>query len=331
VRPSQALDASTRARVQAGCNFVNAEVARLRRRVIIVGVISFGAAIVLWMIFKGDPRIEFIVALLVSGYVANQARKELKQSYKGIVLKRLMAALGRGLTYSPTSILTRSVFDSMDLFNESGDKFESEDQVTGKKGQVPYGLHEVRLSKKENNSRSRLAFGAGGASIINLAMGSSNAGRRFIFNGLIVQLDFNKNFQGHTVIVPEREGQILGGLFGEAKTRKRKSLVLLENPDFEKTYSVYSSDDQEARYLITPKLMELILEAQALLGQELRLCFMMNRLFVTVPQTKDRFEANLFGGEVTPESALGDFVDVVNLAERLVETLDLETRIWTRV
>ena len=64
---------------------------------------------------------------------------------------------------------------------------------------------------------------------------------------------------------------------------------------------------------------------------ELRLCFKDNSLYVTVPQNKDRFEVNLFGGDVTPESAIGDLVEVVNLAEKLVETLDLETRIWTRV
>jgi len=218
VRSSEALDATTRARVQAGCNFVNAEVARLRKRVIIVGSASAAGAIVLWLILRGDPRFEVFAALLVVGFVSNQARKELKQSYKGIVLKRLMAALGRGLTYSPTSILTRGVFDSMDLFNESGDRFESEDQVTGKKGQVPYGLHEVRLSKKDDNSRNRLAFGYSGMTSLGFFVGNRTAGRRFIFNGLVIQLDFNKNFQGHTVVVPEREGQILGGLFGANKT-----------------------------------------------------------------------------------------------------------------
>jgi len=91
-----------------------------------------------------------------------------------------------------------------------------------------------------------------------------------------------------------------------------------------------ASDDQEARYLITPKLMELIMEAQALLGGQLRLCFMSSNLWVTVPQDKDRFDVGLFSGTVTPESVLGDFIEVVALAERLVETLELETRIWSK-
>jgi hypothetical protein len=218
----------------------------------------------------------------------------------------------------------------MDLFKESCHRWKSEDEVSGKKNEVKYSLHEAQAFRKErSNSRS---FGWA-PSLQILAMGMNAAGRNqaVIFKGLVVKLDFNKNFAGHTVIIPDSESQILGGLFGESRSRRKKDLVMMENPDFENVFSVYSTNDQEARYLITPKLMELVLEAQALLGAELRLCFSENSLFVTVPQGKDRFEVALFGGPITPETALGDLVDVVNLAERLVETLDLETRIWTKV
>ncbi|HJQ22034.1 MAG TPA: DUF3137 domain-containing protein [Gemmatimonadaceae bacterium] len=330
-----ALDGPTRARVQAGCNFINAEIARLRQRVTVICG-ACGVGFIVWMVaLGGDPRLPLFLAVAVGGFFANRARKELKQSYKGIVVKRIVAGLGKGLSYSQQSTMSRAVFESMDLFNETGGRFESEDQVSGKKGEVPFALHEVRLRRKDNNSRRRVGW-TGSISLAIWAVdaiqsrGSGTAGS-FVFNGLVVQLDFNKNFRGHTVIIPESESQILGGLFGESKSRRSKDLVLMENPDFEKLFSVYSTDDQEARYLITPKLMELVMEAQALLGVELRLCFKSNTLLVTVPQNKDRFDVGLFSSTVTPESALGDFVDVVNLAERLVDTLDLETRIWTRV
>lgn len=327
------LDADTRARVQTGCNFVNAEVTRLRARVTAICAIVFVAAAVVWAVTRGDPRLPFGVALAIAAYVANQARRELKRNYKGIVVRRLVGALGRGLRYTPESSLSRSIFESLDLFSESGDTYESEDQVSGLKGEVPYALHEVRLSRKERGGSARNRIDLGGAAALILGGGNLDAtlaGRRFIFSGLVVQLDFNKNFRGHTVVVPDRDGRVLGGLLGEAETRRGKEIVRLENPDFEAMYATYSTDDQEARYLITPKLMELIIAAQALLGAELRLCFRLNRLFVAVPQKKDRFEVTLFGAPVSPENALGDFVDVVNLAERLVDTLDLETRIWTR-
>jgi len=334
------LDAATRAKVQAGCNFVNAEVSRLRKRVITIAICCGGGAGVLWMLLGGgDPRFPIVVAILVFAYFTNQARKELASSYKGIVVRRIVQSLGRGLSYKPVSSLSQQQFEAMDLFNESPHSWKSEDEVSGQKNAVKYALHEVLAKRRERSNRSRLAWSAGG--FMGLALIAAWVGRNrggvggdtqsIIFKGLVVKLDFNKNFQGHTVVVPDREGQILGGLLGESRTRRKKEMVMLENPDFEKLFSVYSTNDQEARYIITPKLMELVMEAQALLGGQLRLCFSKNSLYVAVPQNEDRFEAALFGSAITPETALGDLVAVVNLAERLVETLDLETRIWTKV
>jgi len=332
------LDAPTRAKVQAGCNFVNAEVARLRQRVTIIGIIAVGLAFIAWMLLGfGDPRVPAAGALLVISFFVHRARKELAGSYKSIVVRRLVAALGKGLSYKPTSSLTREQFEAMDLFKESANTWKSEDEVSGRKNQVTYSLHEVLAKRRERSNRSRSGIGSA-VWLVSLGVDWYRGGKadvtdrsEIIFRGLVVKLDFNKNFFGHTVIVPEREGKLFGGLFGDAATRKRKEIVRLENADFEHQFTVYSTNDQEARYLITPKLMELVMEAQALLGGPLRLCFSQNSLFVAVPQDKDRFEVGLFASAVTPESALGDLVEVVNLAERLVDTLDLETRIWTKV
>jgi len=325
------LDATTRARVQAGCNYVNVEVARLRKRVTNTTILCVGVAILLWIVLQvQDPRLPFGIALGIWFLVWNRTQKELKASYKGIVVRRIVASLGRGLTYKPGSSLTVQQFGAMDLFKESASVWNSEDEVSGRKNQVAYALHEVRAGRRDNSSGRRMMFSPSLA-LISMGMRAAKQSQAIFFKGLVVKLDFNKNFAGHTVVVPDREGQILGGLFGESETRRQKAIVRMENTDFEKQFSVYSTNDQEARYVITPKLMELVMEAQALLGAELRLCFKDNSLYVTVPQNKDRFEVNLFGGDITPESALGDLVEVVNLAEKLVETLDLETRIWTRV
>jgi hypothetical protein len=317
---------------------VNAEVQRLRQRMILIGIACAGGGVVLWMFLGGgDPRFPGVIAFLVYAFFANRARKELASSYKSIVVRRIVGALGRGLSYKPTSSLTRAQFDSMDLFKEPPNTWKSEDEVAGRKNEVRFSLHEVLSKRRQRSNRSRVAFGAFGlvALGVRAALKGGSAAidneSAIIFRGVIVKLDFNKNFTGHTVVVPENESKILGGLFGESSTRKRKEIVRLENPDFENQFSVYSTNDQEARYLLTPKLMELVMEAQALFGGQMRLCFAYNSLFVAVPQDKDRFEVALFGNAITPETALGDLVEVVNLAERLVDTLDLETRIWSRV
>lgn len=59
--------------------------------------------------------------------------------------------------------------------------------------------------------------------------------------------------------------------------------------------------------------------------------FQDNSVFVAVPSLTDRFEPALWGGAITPDAVVGDLVELVALADRLVDTLELETRIWTRV
>lgn len=309
------LDHSTLLRILAGCNFINAEVTRLKSRVLkatigaaVLAAIGYGV-----MLTNGerDPRGPLFVVFLVSTLVAQRAHSQLKKSYKGVVVKRVVEALGHGLTYRPESTFTKGDFVSMHLFDRGPEKFRAEDEVCGKKNAVTYSLQEIYASYKQGSGRRSREV--------------------IIFKGLVVRLDFNKNFVGHTVIVSNLQSRILGGLLGQSETRKGKEIVRLENPDFERLFSVYSTDQQQARYLLTPKLMELIIQAQAVLAAELKLSFHDNSMFVTVPQKKDRFEVSLFGAPVTPETTVGDLVEVVSLAERLVDTLQLETRIWTRV
>ena len=76
--------------------------------------------------------------------------------------------------------------------------------------------------------------------------------------GFFFIADFQKDFQGHTTI-------LRNSLF---KLSSSGSRVKLENPDFEKTFDVYSTDQIEARYLLSPSRSE-----ERRVGKEcLRLC-----------------------------------------------------------
>jgi hypothetical protein len=310
------LDGPTLMKVQAGCNYINAEIQKRRSKVGKVSIIAAALGLlwyaVLWRQGVRDPRLPIAAAIVVAGGYATRVSRTLAKDYKHIVVRRVVNALGQGLTYSPESRFTKQNFLDMDLFEKRAEQWHAEDEVSGRKNAVAYSILEANATRTEGSGKSRRTV--------------------TIFRGLIVRLDFNKHFASHTVVVPDAESKILGGLFGEWQGRRGKELVSLENADFEGQFSVYSTDQQQARYLLTPKLMELILEAQALLGSQLRLSFHDNSVFVTVPQSwrKNRFEVSLFGAPVTPETAAGELAEVIKLAERLVDTLDLETRIWSR-
>lgn len=309
------LDNSTLMKLQAGCNYINTEIAKVRSRVLKVGAVCLvlGAAVYahLWRRDLKDPRLPIGGAVVITLVYGAYQQRELAKKYKSIVVTRVVAALGQGLSYSPESRFTKEDFLGMDLFEKQCEKWHAEDEICGTKNAVGYSILEAKATRTEGSGKNRRTV--------------------TIFKGLIIRLDFNKHFGGHTVVVPDAESKILGGLFGESETRRRKDIARLENVMFEKIYSVYCTDQQEARYLLTPKMMELIMEAQTVLGVQIRLSFHDNSVFLTVPQSADRFEVPLFGRKVSPESVVGDLAEVVKLAERLLDTLELETRIWTRV
>ena len=305
------LDAGTRARVESACAFVNHKVEEARRRVKTTAVIAGIGALIWWLTATVDWRWPLIAAVVITSAVHQHQQRGVRRWYKMLVIRRVVDALGHGLAYTHESSLTKAQLKDMDLFLERFDVFNSEDQVTGKRREIDFELHEVRAAQREQRGKRTVEV--------------------VFFKGLVVRLEFNKNFAGHTIVVPDKDGKRLGGLFGESESRGRKQIVRLADADFENTYTVYSTNDQEAHYLLTPKLMELVLRARQRLDAQLRLAFVNNTLFVTVPSHHDRFEVSLFGREVTPYTAIGELADVVKLAEELIDLLDLETRIWTRV
>ena len=303
------LDASERARIDAVCNFINDKIARLRRQTTQIVMAVCVAAALWWIAARPDPRLPIVAAFVISGFAIQRARRELARSYKMIVIRRVVNALGQGLTYSHDSTLTRQQFVHMDLFDSRIDVWKSEDQITAQRNEVSYALHDVYAARKERRGKRTVTIE--------------------VFRGTIAVLEFNKHFRGHTIVVADKEGQRLGGLLGETEMRRGKQIVRMADADFEKRYSVYTTDDQQAHYVLTPRMMQLILQARGRLGADLRLAFYENSLVVAIPSDNDRFEVGL-NSRVTPYSVIAELLEVVALAERLIETLDLETRIWSR-
>jgi hypothetical protein len=224
--------------------------------------------------------------------------RPMDREFKTNAVSSVVRALGNGLTYRPSSSLTSSMFEALEMFPWRVHVFFSADEISGSKGPVKYSFHDVQA-------------GIGPA-----------------FKGIVARLEFNKNFSGHTVVIPDSEGRWPAVGF-EQGSRGNKSIVRLEDPDFERVFSVYSTDDQQARYLLTPKFMERLLLAWGLYGGGgMRACFVSNYLVIALPTWRDRFEIE---NRPRPDRIVDDLLELVSLAEELIDTLELETRIWTRV
>ena len=110
----------------------------------------------------------------------------------------------------------------------------------------------------------------------------SGKNRRTVFKGAIVRLDMNKNFSSHTVIAPD-------SIFHSAPVNGLRHTIL-EDTNFEKKYDVYTNDEVDARYLITPSFMERLKAIQtAFKADKFRCAFYKDYLFIALSCDKDLF------------------------------------------
>lgn len=229
------------------------------------------------------------------------ARANYTGRFKREVVSEIFKIVCPSAVYSPDRGLDMAVFDEPGIFTTTGG-YRSDDRVRGTIGQTPFEAAEVRRSFTTGSDKNRHTV--------------------VVFHGLFFHLDFNKALSGTTIVVPEdARGDILG-------SRKGLTKVDLESPDFEKVFAVHASDPVEARYILTPAMMEKILALKARTERPLYLGFTKNRAYLGVHYGRELFEAGIASS--TSVEALHEMAAHFALAEDVVQELDLNTRIWTK-
>jgi hypothetical protein len=286
---SRSLEGSTLVKVQSACSFVNTEIDRLRNQTIGIAVACAIAALALSSFsILGDSRYALVVAAGIAVFFFVRARTEVASSFRAVAGKRIVAGLGQGLSYNPSSSLNQRSFAAMELFEAPCAKLESSDEIMGRMPGAKYSLHRVRASRGEHSGT--------------------------FFDGVVLKIDFEELFPAHTVIVPDQ-----GNAQAGAPPGRKKDLVMMKHPAFEQSFDVYSTDYYEARKVVTPYFMQLLLDAHARLRSEMRLCFLGRSLFVTVEGNALQLTPTLFGERLTPQTAMGT-AHLVALAQRFAET-----------
>jgi len=279
---------ATRGRVQLVCDFVNAEVARWRNQLIGVAVACLVGMVLFPMVTRiVDARIAVVIVAGIVGFWFVRARRELASSYDKLATKRLVAATNKALTYKPVSTLTREQFVSLDLFPVPGKGWKGGHEIGGRSGNTPFALSAVFAPATERGPA--------------------------VFRGVIIRLDFPTSFPGNTVVFSE-------GASGAGSAAKR-DLVLVNNPEFERMFSAYSTDYSQARQLFTDQVMELIITAAKMFGPDIRLAFVRRSVFVAVPNATLLPEVTLLSAPLTPESATGQMARLVAFANGLAKAV----------
>ncbi|MBM4152734.1 MAG: DUF3137 domain-containing protein, partial [Kiritimatiellaceae bacterium] len=105
--------------------------------------------------------------------------------------------------------------------------------------------------------------------------------------------------------------------------------VKLEDPEFEQEFVVYSTDQVEARYILSLAFMRRLLEFKQKTGAAVYFSFIGGEMNVGMSSTKDRFEPRIFQS-LLDAAFIRELIHDLQLARGIVEDLNLNTRIWTK-
>jgi hypothetical protein len=286
-------------------------------------VVAVGLAIAMGRFF-GLLAVVMAPVAIRGWRAANRSlQADYRKYFKANVIARLPRVIDPTLVYSGSSGISQQEFSGSGIFGQRIDRYRAEDLFEGKIGATAFRLSEVHAEHRDTSSSTR---------------GGSRTTWLTIFRGLLFIADFNKDFRGRTFVLPDAAEKALGGvgrLLQGWRTKmddRQGEIVRLEDAEFEKSFVVSSTDQVEARYLLSPSLMQRLTRFRREVDAPVSLSFVRSRVFIAISTKNDRFEPPSIWGRaslLSPEDVASYFKDV-RLSEQIVEDLNLNRRIWSK-
>lgn len=267
----------------------------------------------------GESRITIILPIVLLGLglwywiPKNKPKENYKHAFKKRLIEPIIHFISPELSYYPTRHITKEKFESSRLFLTRIDKYGGDDYLVGQIDKTYFYFSELHTQEKRKS-------------------GGKNQTTTWhtIFKGLFFVADFNKEFSGSTVLVPNFLGKgntWFKKLFG---SNRREKLVKLEDPEISAHFNCYSDDDVKARYILSPALMQRIMQFRHKYPrQAVHISFVDSHVYVAISFTRDLFEPSYFS-TVKDFGKVATYFDDIRFVVDIVAEFNLNTRIWTK-
>ena len=252
-----------------------------------------------------------IAGLILFGVITYFMTRNYVNEFKNKIVRNIISFIDSDLNYSPRSCIPKQTFMASKIFKTKPNRYKGDDLIHGKVGQTKIRFSELHAEYESGSGKNR--------------------SRRTVFKGLFFIADFNKHFRGETIVLPDTAENLFGG-FGkllQSWNVFRGNLIKLEDPEFEKLFVVYGSDQVEARYILSTSLMARISDFKKKTGRKIYLSFVSSNVYVAVAYTKSLFEPRIFRTLLDFEP-IAEYFEDLSLAVGIVDDLNLNTRIWTK-
>ncbi len=292
----------------------------VKKRVINISIVfSIVVFTILAFLAKNSNDLDFLVFIGILyiaglGWIYRYLITDYRSDFKQKVIAPLIEEIDKNLNYLPEMHIPLANFNRSKLFTTRPDRVSGNDYVRGKIDNIDIAFSDFHAEKRHKDSKGRTSW-------------------ETIFQGLFIVSDFHKKFHGETIILPDTAQSLFGDLIGswlQANNFSRNQLIKMDSPAFEKEFVVYGTDQVEARYILTPTLMQKLLNYKKRSKHPLYVSFIGGKIYMAIEYNDDMFEPSVFRSLLNYKIAM-EYVATLHLAIGIVEELKLNQKLWSKI
>jgi len=254
------------------------------------------------MTLAGGGVITLVLAVI--GFLGHHKSSRARKAAKIILAELVCGLIGLNYAESPRQTYL-DWFRALDLLPHY-DRSSVEDEVSGEVEGIGFVIQEARL-EEERTRRDK--------------DGRIQTYYVDVFRGLVGMIDFHKPFSSTTIASADKG--LLNRIAGWTVPGQR---ARLESPEFEKRFEVYTTDQVEARYLLTPAFMERLIQLDRFFKGNLEFAFDNARFLFAANHHGEWMETRGSIADLTHESYVVNIIRDVTMIHHLIDALNLDAK-----
>ncbi len=255
-----------------------------------------------------------IIGFALFMWTKKMMSKDYAHEFKNNIIHPLINQIDDSLQYRKSLHIPQGEFQASRLFRKEIDRYKGNDLVKGELDGVKLRFSDVHAEYESKDSKGRSSW-------------------HTIFQGLFIIADFNKEFNGHTTIFPDKAERLFGKLIGSWLQRhnmSQEALIKMDDPLFEQHFVVYGTHQVEARYILTHSMMKRLLDFKRRSKVPLYISFIDKKIYLALAYNKDLFEPSVFSS-LLEYLLVKEYISTLQLATGIIEELKLNQKLWSKM
>lgn len=250
------------------------------------------------------------IGLILTLLLSKKPSEKYKLAFKEVYVLKALKTIFTRLRYEPLNGIPKNVIYNTGMI-KMGHRYSSNDLVIAMYKNIKIIQADVHIEERRERRNSK---------------GNRETYWVTLFKGKWMIFDFNKNFKANIQVKQKGfNNSKITNWWNEEKFKK----VEMEDQEFNKNFTIYTQNEHDAFYVLTPSLMEKIKNLTKSMNGKMMFCFIDNKLHVGFSNGIDSFEPNIFK-EIDEEKIIESLTKDIKVVTSFVDELDLDKDLFRR-